>query len=222
MVKRTRPWVIPMLVTGLLIVVASLTISPTLRAEAVSSADRQASVWDRQNTDLAALRIIGEYPLSGVGWENFINVSASWIRQQPDYPITGLGLEVHNVFLSHAAELGLPGLMLWGLGLLGGVRRALFRSRQRGSRPAREAEDEDLQWWEQWRPALVAILICFFVEADLAPFSEPLPNALLWTWIGVMAIPYTSTLRVRWAQRRAVAPVAPGITAKGTLQPVAL
>jgi hypothetical protein len=42
----------------------------------------------------------------------------------------------------------------------------------------------------------VAIVLCFLVIANLAPFSEALPNTLLWTWLGVLAIPYTSKLRV--------------------------
>jgi O-antigen ligase len=201
--KRTRPFVVPLIVTGLLAVVVALSVSPALRSEVRTSADRQASVWDRQNTDLAALRIVEEYPLTGVGWENFINVSSEYMRQQPGYPITGLDLEVHNVFLSHAAELGVPGLLLWALGLGGAMRRALFRKRSRPLAMTGEGSDEASSmppWWEQWRPGGLAIVLCFVVEANLAPFSEPLPNALLWIWLGILAIPYTSTLRLPMRQ----------------------
>ena len=42
----------------------------------------------------------------------------------------------------------------------------------------------------------MAVVLCFLVIANLAPFSEALPNALLWTLLGVLAMPYTSKLRV--------------------------
>ena len=56
----------------------------------------------------------------------------------------------------------------------------------------------------------VAIVLCFLVIANLAPFSEALPNTLLWTWLGVLAMPYTSVLRVRvpaYARERAAVAV---------------
>ncbi len=65
-------------------------------------------MWDRQNTDLAALRIMKEKPIFYIGWDNFLNVAPNYMLQQPNYPITGLGIEIHNVFLSHAADPGDP------------------------------------------------------------------------------------------------------------------
>jgi hypothetical protein len=44
----------------------ALAVSPALRSEAQASAHQQASVWDRQNTDLAAVCIVEKYPLTGV------------------------------------------------------------------------------------------------------------------------------------------------------------
>jgi putative inorganic carbon (HCO3(-)) transporter len=237
MVKRTRRWVFPCLGVAALAVVLGLAVSPTLNHEAVQSADRQASVWDRQNTDLAALKIVSEHPLTGIGWEKFITESPNFMVQQPDYPITGLNLEVHNVFLSHAAELGIPGVMLWSLALAGAARRGLLPAKIRRRRPRRtspsslatprsgawsEADspepgtvDAMPDWWVAWRPSAVAIFLCFGVIANLAPFSEPLPNGLLWTWLGILAVPYTSRARSRafaradlWASQR-VASLAP-------------
>ena len=43
---------------------------------------------------------------------------------------------------------------------------------------------------------------CFLAIASFSPFSQALPNTLLWTWLGVMVIPYTSRLRL--PVRRAV------------------
>ena len=56
----------------------------------------------------------------------------------------------------------------------------------------------------------VAIVLCFLVIANLTPFSEALPNTLLWTWLGVLAIPYTSELaRARLRPSRAAVRVCP-------------
>jgi putative inorganic carbon (hco3(-)) transporter len=198
--RQTRRILVPILLVGTLVVVATLTVSPSIRSETIGRTESQSPVWDRENTDLAALKIISEYPLTGVGWENFINVSAKYMRQQPDYPITGVGLEVHNIFLSHAADLGIPGLLLWLLALGGALWRAFspFPSSRHGSERGspRAPPPEDFSWRGPWRMGGVAIVLCFFVIANLTPFSEALPNTLLWTWLGVLAIPYTSELRL--------------------------
>jgi O-antigen ligase len=198
--KQTRRMVIPLMLVGFLAVGATLAVSPRIRAEALGRTESQSPVWDRENTDLAALRIIKEFPLTGVGWENFINVSPNYMRQGPDYPITGEGIEVHNVFLSHAAELGIPGLLLWLLAFGGAVRRGLLRPRSAGPPGDADAEVPDDDRW--WRLGGFAIVVCFLVIADLAPFSQALPNTLLWTWLGVAAVPYTSTLRLASAPSR--------------------
>jgi O-antigen ligase len=191
---QTRRILVPALVVGALVVGGTLAASSTIRNEALGRAESQSPVWDRENTDLAALKILSEKPLSGVGWENYVNVSPTYMVQQPDYPITGEGLEVHNVFLSHAAEIGIPGLLLWLLGFLGAVRWGLFPGRRGAPQAAAYGpHDKDLAWW---RLGGFAILPCYFVIANLSPFSQALPNTLLWTWLGIMAIPYTSRLRV--------------------------
>jgi O-antigen ligase len=198
--RETRRVLVPVLVVGALAVGATMAISPTIRSEALGRAESQSPVWDRENTDLAALRIVVEKPLTGVGWENFVNVAPNYMVQQAGYPITGEGLEVHNVFLSHAAELGLPGLLLWLLGFGGAVRRGLFPGR-RGARQtaAYGPEERDLAWW---RLGGFAVVACFLAIATFSPFSEALPNTLLWTWLGIIAIPYTSRLRLPVVQVR--------------------
>jgi O-antigen ligase len=198
--ERTRRLLVPLLLAGFIVVACTLVVSPTIRAEAFGRAESQSPVWDRQNTDLAALRIVEEKPLFGVGWENFTNVGADYMLQQPGYPITGVGLEVHNVFLSHAAELGIPGLLLWLAGFTGAVRRALFPARltTRGGTATGPPPDPDLQLW---RAGGFAITLCYLVIASLAPFSEALPNTLLWIWLGILAAPYTSVIRTRAAHR---------------------
>jgi O-antigen ligase len=110
-------------------------------------------------------------PVFGFGWQTFITKGVPYIRQSSSYPLTGAGIEVHNVFLSHAAELGLTGSALWTLALFSAVGGAILR---RG--PPELAP---------WRVGLVAIFIAFLVVANLGPLSYPFPNLLLWTWAGL-------------------------------------
>jgi putative inorganic carbon (hco3(-)) transporter len=197
LLARRARMLVPLLLAGTVAVAATLALSPKIRSEAQGRTESQSPVWDRENTDLAALRIIEEHPLTGVGWENFVNVAPQYMRQQPDYPITGVGLEVHNIFLAHAAELGIPGFLLWFLGLAGATRWAFSRRlpphavrawRQPGPSPPDG-------WRPLWQIGGVAIVLCFLVIANLVPFSQAAPNALLWTWLGVLAAPYTSEWR---------------------------
>lgn len=200
--KRVRRVLLPTIVAGALLVGVTIAASSSIRNEVLGRTEAQSPVWDRQNTDLAALRIVSEKPLTGVGWENFINVSGQYMVQQPGYPITGIGIEVHNMFLSHAAELGVPGLLLWLTGFLGAAWRALTRKWPRApgqSKAEALAEQAANPWRRDWQVAGICILVCFFCIADLAPFSEALPNTLLWTFLGVLAIPYTSRVRARAA-----------------------
>lgn len=211
--RQTRRILVPLLVAGAVAVAGTLAVSSSIRSEVLGRTTSESPVWDRQNTDLAAVRIIKDLPLTGVGWENFVNVSPNYMVQQATYPITGVGIEVHNVFLSHAAELGIPGLLLWLLAFGGAVRRGLLPGK-RYARPRSQGPPDELQLW---RAATFAVLLCFLVEADLAPFSQALPNSLLWALLGLCAAPYTSALSARFLHSRpealdlaAAAPAADG------------
>lgn len=174
---RTRKWT-PLIVATLAAVVAGIVFTvPALHHKVVSRAESASPVWDRQNTDLAALRAAEAHPLFGIGWETFQTKGGSYLRQG-NYPLTGLGLEVHNVLLSHAAELGLPGAILWLWALLSALGGGIFR---RGPPEMRA-----------WRIGLLCIGVPFLVVANLSPLSYPFPNFLLWLWAGVAATPYLS------------------------------
>jgi putative inorganic carbon (HCO3(-)) transporter len=193
---KTRRILVTAVVVGAIAVGGLLAVSSSIRATTLNRAEQQTSVWDRENTDLAGLRIVSEKPLTGVGWENFIIVSGDYMLQQPDYPITGLGLEMHNVFLGDAAELGIPGLIFFLLALGGAVRWAVFGGRWKGL-----VEDP-------FRRGALAIVVCFLIIANLGPFTQASPNALLWVWMGIAGLPYFRRLRPspRLAPRPAPAP----------------
>jgi putative inorganic carbon (hco3(-)) transporter len=171
--RRLRRYVPAILLGGVLITVALLVFVPGLSNKVTSRATDQGPVWARYNTDRAALLAWEEHPVFGIGWETFISTSPNYLRQAPSYPLNGAGVEVHNVFLSHLAELGAVGALLWLWALVTGVGGAAF------SRGPPELYP--------WRLALIGIFVCFVVVANLGPLSYPLPNLLLWLWAGIVA-----------------------------------
>ncbi len=179
--RRLRRYVPAILLSGAVVTVALLVFVPGLSSKASNRIGDAAPVWDRYNTDRAALLAWQEHPLFGIGWETFIATSDSYLRQAPTYPLTGSNLEVHNVFLSHLVELGALGAIMWIWALVTAVGGAAFR---RGP-PELYA----------WRLALIGILAFFVVVAMLGPLSYPMPNLLLWLWAGIVAADYYSAPR---------------------------
>lgn len=174
---RLRRFLPVLAVAGVIGVLGALAVIPGLRESVTSRAGNERSVYDRQNTNAAALRIVDRFPLEGVGWVRFRLVAADYVRQAPDYPITNINLEVHNVPLGRAAELGLPGALLWVGSLLAGPGAALVR--HRGSSPELAG----------WRLVLIGTGTAWFAAAMLTPLPYALPNLLLWLLAGIVAAP---------------------------------
>lgn len=181
--RRLRRWIPAVLVAGVLATLLALAVVPGLAASATERFGTERSVNDRLNTNAAALRIIEREPLFGVGWVEFVSVNSEYVRQDPNYPITNTNIEVHNVALGRAAELGLPGGALWVLSVLGGpVQAALRRVRVPG----------DLR---SWRLVVVGSTSCWLTATLLSPVPYPLANNLAFVLAGVALAPVTSTAR---------------------------
>jgi putative inorganic carbon (HCO3(-)) transporter len=170
-VPRARRYILPAVVIGVIGVVATLALVPGLSAKADDRVNSESPVWDRYNTNHAAVRMAEARPIFGFGWQTFVDKGPEYLRQSDAYPLTGAGLEVHNVFLSHLAELGLVGTALWCVALFGAVGGAIVRRGPPELYP--------------WRIGLLAVFVCFLIVGNLGPLSYPFPNLLLWTWAGV-------------------------------------
>jgi O-antigen ligase len=111
------PLIIAVVVTGVLVPatvwhrlggITKLTSTAT-----VAEADPEGSAEQRLLIDETAWRIFRDHPLIGVG--------IGCYQQANDRYAPELGKrDAHNTYMSLAAELGLPGLLLW-LGLVGSV-----------------------------------------------------------------------------------------------------
>jgi putative inorganic carbon (HCO3(-)) transporter len=172
---QLRRLLIPAVVLGVLSIGIAFAAVPSLKDRADARAQSQGPVWDRYNTDAAALRMLQEKPAFGWGWDSFVHDGTAHLRQAPSYPLTGAGLNVHNMFLSHATELGLVGFALWLATFCGAIGGALFGP------VAPELRG--------FRIALLAIAACWVIVANFGPLGYAFPTLLLWTLAGLVRGP---------------------------------
>jgi putative inorganic carbon (hco3(-)) transporter len=138
------------------------------------------SVWDRKNLSRASLNMIDAQPLVGFGWASFTEESVDYFELSDSYPLSAAGLEVHNVYLSHGAELGLIGLALWAFAVLAAAIGALTT---RGPPELR-----------RWKIAFGAYAVFYSLVAAFVP-AQVFPVLLFWLLAGVV-----------WAGRLEAAP----------------
>jgi putative inorganic carbon (HCO3(-)) transporter len=172
--RRVRKLVSVVALAAAILVPSALLASESLSTSAASRFTDAGPVNDRRNTNAAALRAIEAHPLTGVGWTRFIDVSYAYVRQSDRYPVTHINIEVHNVVLSRAAELGIPGGALWVLSVALGPGAAALRR----SRTARD---------ETWRAILVGTGAAWTTAVLSSPVPYPLPNTLVWLFAGLAA-----------------------------------
>jgi O-antigen ligase len=193
---RTRRYFVPLVLTGAVGVIAAVSLIPGLSDSISERRSEQIAVWDRLNTNRAAVEVIKEKPLVGIGWAQFARTSEDYLRQHPDYPLTGKQIEVHNVVLSRLAEIGLLGTIPWLIVLLLSV-----------AAPALRRAPPDL---EAWRIGLLMYGTAWAVMGMFGPMSASFPNLLLWTFGGIVAAPFTtwrdSRLATAIAQPRQLEP----------------
>jgi putative inorganic carbon (hco3(-)) transporter len=152
-------------------VVAAFLLVPGLHARTSERLGDHQTEWDRLNLNKAAENMIVARPLLGFGFGTFRDRSSSYFQQNPDFPLTNTGGELHNVFLASGAELGLIGATVWVVALASAIGGAIF---SRGP--------PELYWW---RIGLIAVAVMWLVLANLTPLLQAFPNQLLWLLAGV-------------------------------------
>jgi O-antigen ligase len=167
-----RRYIVVILPVGAVAVIAALFLIPGLHERVDQRVNDQRTTWDRKNLNRAAENMVLARPLLGFGWGTFQARSGPYFEQSPDYPLTNTTGEVHNVFLSNAAELGLVGTSLWLLALVLGVGGAIFVRGPPELYP--------------WRIGLLAITVMWLIVCNLIPMVQAFPNQVLWLWAGVV------------------------------------
>jgi O-antigen ligase len=169
-VPSLRRYVVPAVLGSVACAALVIASVPGLQARAQDRAQSVRPVWDRLNSDRAALNMVAERPLLGFGWDSFPTESVNHYRLAAGYPLTTVD-RVHNVLLGYAAELGLIGLTLW----LATLAAAVSGMTRRGPPVV-----------EPWRSGLIAIVVCWLVVSNFAPLAYAFPNYVLWLWAGIV------------------------------------
>jgi putative inorganic carbon (HCO3(-)) transporter len=170
--QQLRRYVVIAAVVLPAIVLISFAVVPGLESKALTRAQDERPVWDRQNLNAAAIRMIEARPLLGFGWQQFHTHSPEYFQQASTYPLTGTKEPLHSAFLSNAVELGIPGTILWLVAIVLAVGGAIAR---RGP-PA----------LEPWRIGLLAYAVMWIVVANFTPLERPFVSILLMVWAGVV------------------------------------
>lgn len=170
--RRLRGW-LPFVAAGAAIVVLlSLAFIPGLSSSVSQRTADQSPVWDRLNSDAAALRMVEARPALGFGWGTFAQASTPYYRLAKTYPLTSV-TDAHDVPLSNAAELGLLGVTLWFAILIGAI---VIPAARRGPPPI-----------EPYRLGLIAIATAWFVQSNFTPFDYAFDNYVVWLLAGIVA-----------------------------------
>ena len=167
---RLRRFVPIGMVATAVALVAALVLIPGLSAKFDTRATTQNSLWDRYNSDAAALRMFESRPLLGYGWGTFPTKSPAFYHVAKTYPLSSVQ-EVHNVSLSNAAEIGAVGVALWWTA----IAIALVTPWRRRGPPE----------LEPWKWALIAVIVAWFVQGNFAPVAYAFDNYLPWLFAGI-------------------------------------
>ena len=203
--RDIRRWLLRVVPVAAVVVVAVLTLVPSINSTANSRINAIYPVWDRQNQTAAALNMIQAKPLFGFGWDNWANTADPYFRLAPNRLLTGYPSSLQQADLGGSGD-GLsasgggtstgPGLThVQGelhdsylsyaveLGLVGAC--MWFASVLWGFGSAVLGPGApDLR---AWRTGLVAIAACFLVVCAVDPLSQNFTQLILWTWAGVAA-----------------------------------
>ena len=165
-------------VIGAALLAAVYFSTPALQAQLKSRTGDQRSLWDRENSDAAALRMFEARPLVGFGWFEFPAEGVRFYHVAGKYPLTSV-TQVHNVALSNAAELGALGVGAWLIAVVIAMLSPLTR-RRRGP--------PDL---EMWRLGALAVAIAWFVQTNFAPVTYAFDNYMPWIFAAIAYGPLT-------------------------------
>ena len=116
--------VVAVVLLGLLL----LPFAGLIRTRLFESQEDTLSV--RQNLNRTALAVIADYPLTGIGPDNFVRVAPEYGTGW-SWRAEGEMHKVHNMYLALASEAGPLGLLLF-LAFIGTVLMQAWRGRQRG------------------------------------------------------------------------------------------
>ena len=171
---RVRRYTIPGVLGIAVVLVLSFLFVPGLHSQASGRADSDQPIWDRLNSDRAAVEMLEARPLLGQGFGTFAFESFPFYKRVYSHPLTFVNA-VHNVYLARFAELGFLGGGLWLISLLLALCQAV-RGRRSGDMVI-------------WRVLAVAAFVNWAINAGFVPLDYAFCNGVLWLLMGISASP---------------------------------
>lgn len=173
-----RRWIPAMGIAAAAGAAGVIFLLPSLRDSILERSLTAGPIYDRLSSNAAALRVLEDLPLTGIGWRRFYPHGGEWARQSDEFPLNNAVIEVHNVVLSRAVELGLPAVLVFLLIIiLGPVRSALPAAPLPGH--------PDLPGWRVLSGYVVSV---WLVAGLFGPLSNPFPNYSVWLIAGVASL----------------------------------
>lgn len=170
-----RRW-LPAMVAGVVAAaLAIVTLLPQVLDNLTERTGEALPVYDRLSSNAAALRLLGDLPLTGIGWRRFYPYGSEWARQSDTLPMNNAVIEVHNVVLSRASELGIPAVLVFIAIMALGPVRSFLRGR---NLPA----TSELRGWSILSAFVFTV---WFVASMFGPMASPFPNLVTWLFAGV-------------------------------------
>jgi O-antigen ligase len=166
-----RRYLVPAAAIGTAGVLAAFALIPGLAKDAQDRENDKAPVYERQNTNAAALRMVADRPFFGFGWERGNAKMEPYFRLHPNIPLTGAAAGLHNVYLQYAVGLGLVGFCLWLLA----VGLVFVRSLTARAPP-------DII---PWQVGLKAFVVAWLIVGLFSPAHYAFADALVFTWAGM-------------------------------------
>lgn len=179
LVPAARRWIPAAIAAGALGAAAVVLALPSLVDQLTGRFEEKGPVYDRLGSNDSAFAVLRDLPLTGIGWRRFFPHGSEWFRQSDAYPTNAVVLEVHNVILSRAAELGLIAAAIFVLILVLGPGRPLWTPPRMPGAPLGSHAHKS------WRVLGSIAFIGWFVAGLLGPLAIPFPTLLTFLVCGV-------------------------------------
>ena len=176
-VPQARRRILGLLGGAVVLVGLVIVLVPGVGTSALDRFSTERSLEDRAYTNEAAIRMMVDRPLTGVGWGQFVHESPAYLVQHDTAPLTNVGIEVHNVFLSRGAEMGMPGLLLALVVVLLGPLRGLLPRRRSLLSSASDVLD--------MRVLATAAVVSWLAASLVTGLSFSFANLLTWVLSGL-------------------------------------
>lgn len=183
LVPAARRWVAAATAAGAAVLAGVFLAFPELLVALVDRTSQRGPVYDRLGSNDAAMALLADLPLTGIGWRRFYPHGSEWFRQSDAYPTNAVIIEIHNVVLSRATELGLIAAVPFLVILILGPGRPLWESLFVKTVAASAEADA-------WRVVAAAVFASWFVSGLFGPLAIPFPNFLTFAVCGIASAGY--------------------------------